>query len=740
MLQYGTIADRHEFIRRPHSLVMLHSRSTTKKSAAVSSMLAATAVCAAAASPYSSSAASSPSHPLTSSCSAHPPAKINNNIRCDNTSYDGVPSSCINQAAELLSLRIPRGGSSTEKDTSSLSKAKESKARKKKRGTHSSTTDSSSNNNNKQRSSKASSSSSSSENVSSNEKEADSSSSSSRQQQQGTTESSSTTLPPAAQSILSQTCHYDVLGITKSATQSEIQKAYRRRAVLTHPDKTKGDRSAFDKVSEAYDVLSCENKRAVYDRFGMDGLKDGNMDDYSGGGGGGGFNDVFRDFFGMSSGMGFGMQFNQGGGGGSRSSFTSSSSSSTFGPRNRDLRYQLEVSLEDLYKGTTKHVAIQQPNPLRPHFPLRKEVEVTLTRGMHSGQSVRLSGVVDSIPDAAPADVVFLINQRRHPVYTRRGSDLAMEIRITLAEAIVGFKKKIVCLDGQEIVIGNPYEKINVLKEELVDAPSLPDLIDLDKDSSSSNNNNNSTNATSPDDATAMKEFPVQQIVKTTTISYHLPSKIIQTGDVHVLKGKGMPTRRIGGHDYGDMYVQYIVDLPGGTSSSSPSSMTSSTKTTLNTKNLSAQERVELARLLSKLEGKEDPTTDVIKVWEGGANNDTDVNGEGKKSFVHRLSVSSASEFGRSSSSNDDADHDEHLHEDDEEEQHHRGMNNFFHRAFHGGRSQHSSGFSGPFGFGGATTSGGGFRYYSSSSGGGSRGGPVYGDEDGHNDVQCQQM
>jgi hypothetical protein len=245
-----------------------------------------------------------------------------------------------------------------------------------------------------------------------------------------------------------------------------------------------------------------------------------------------------------------------------------------------------------------------------------------------------------------------------------------------------------------------------------------------------------------------MKEFPVQQIIKTTTITYNLPSKIIQTGDVHVLKGKGMPTRRIGGQDYGDLYVQYIVDLPGGSTSSSPSPSSSlassTTKTTaLNTKNLSAQERVELARLLSKLEGKKDPTTDVIQVWDGGANNDTDDNGEGGKAFVHRLSVSSASEFGRSHSSYDDADHDAHLHQDEDDEEvghHHRGMNNnFFYRAFHGGRS-HSSEFSGPFGFGGGTTPGGGFRYYSSSSGDRSRGGPVYGDEDGHNDVQCQQM
>jgi DnaJ-domain-containing protein 1 len=70
---------------------------------------------------------------------------------------------------------------------------------------------------------------------------------------------SSSRLPSAFQSILEQTCHCDVLGITRSASLVEIRKAYRRRCVLTHPDKAPGgDRTAFDKVSEAYDVLGSE--------------------------------------------------------------------------------------------------------------------------------------------------------------------------------------------------------------------------------------------------------------------------------------------------------------------------------------------------------------------------------------------------------------------------------------------------------------------------------------------------
>ena len=748
--------------------------SSSRATAAVSILTSAAAVAAACTTSSSSAAAQN------SCCSKSPILHV--------TAGSGGSSRRLstnnNQAAELLLLqKIPRGGSSTEKNVSSSSKSKESKAdgnrsggenKKRKKSKRGGGGGNSSKNNNKKndtkqrqhgRWSKEAASASSETKGSSSTNTSSSSSSSSKQHKEHDAEESTTTtnkLPPAAQSILSQTCHYDVLGITKSATQTEIQKAYRRRCVLTHPDKTNGDRSAFDKVSEAYDILSCENKRALYDRFGMEGLENGMMDgNTDGGGGGGGFfgaNDVFREFFGGGMGSAgtsnfFGAHFNQQGG--------RTSSSSSFGPRNRDLRYQLEVSLEDLYKGTTKHVAIQQPNPLRPHFPYRKEVEVTLSPGMHSGQSVRLSSVVDSIPDAAPADVVFLLKQRRHPIYTRRGSDLAMEVRITLAEAIVGYKKKIVTLDGSEIVIGNPYEVIHVKKEELVDAPSLPDILDGDSvvvvpadntdtgNSSNSSKTNTTTSSSNGATSTTMKEedFPVQQIVKTTTLSYHLPSKIIQTGDVHVLKGKGMPKRRVGGHDYGDLYIQYIVELPGGTAATSASSSFQSAKSKLDTKNLSPEERVELAKLLSKLEGKDDPTTDVMKVLDGNSSSkseDTDrQGGKGdKSSFVHRLVVSSASEFGRSSSNDDgndydDADHhDEYLqdlHEEDVHNHHPRGhMHDFFQRAFHGGGRS----FSGPFGFG--TSSGGGFRYFSSSSGN-RHGGPVYGEEDDHQ-VECNQM
>ena len=571
-----------------------------------------------------------------------------------------------------------------------------------------------------------------------NDDSSSSSSSSSSQQQQQQQQ-----LPPAVQSILSQSCHYDVLGITnKAASQIEIQKAYRRRCVLTHPDKLPGGiRTAFDKVSEAYEVLSCEKKRAVYDRYGKEGLEKGIASASGGGSSGMDFrfgttgsaffgNDLFREFFGNQQ-------------------QSTSSTTSAFRwaqpppkPRNRDLRYQLEVSLEELYNGTTKHVAIQQPNPVRPYFPYRKELEVCLPRGIGNGQSVRLSGVVDSVSDSPPADVIFLIRERRHSIYTRRGHDLAMEIKLSLSEAIVGYKRTITCLDGRSIVIGSPYVRQVVQKREVVDIPSLPVeemYEDGTVDADASTNDTDDTN----------EQLSPEKGTKTTILSYDLPPSILQTGDVHVLKGFGMPIRGSHHHEqYGDLYIQYVVEMPFGSSSSTSSA------TKVNAANLTPAERVELARLLSKLEGRnDDPTVGIVHSSsrvDGDATTttttvDDDVESGGMNDTVHYLSMASASDFGQSTTTYDDhTDHDEHLRHDDEEDggghhgmhhhhHHHQDVSDFFRRAFTGaGRS------SSPFG------GTGGFHYFSSGTDG-SRGygynnhGGAGGEEEDHK-VECNQM
>jgi DnaJ-class molecular chaperone len=295
--------------------------------------------------------------------------------------------------------------------------------------------------------------------------------------------------------IIQQSDYYSILGITKTATEREITKAYRKRAVQTHPDKTNGDRRAFDKVAEAHDCLSDESKRVLYDRYGKRGLDPQSRD----GSAGLATEDIFRSFFGQQQ---------------------------HFAPRNKTVKYQLEVTLEELYTGLTRSILVERPGSTR------KTVEVHVPRGTANGESVVLSGEMDEIEEATPGDLVFVLAQRQHPVFTRKGHDLAVELQVTLSEALCGFQGAIEHLDGRILTVSSPRHKHH------------------DKDAAA----------------------------------------LIQTGDVHVLKGEGMPKRGTG--DFGDLYVQYTVELP------SESAL----------KRLSVQDRAQLGALLEKMEGKKRQT------------------------------------------------------------------------------------------------------------------------------------
>ena len=138
---------------------------------------------------------------------------------------------------------------------------------------------------------------------------------------------------------MSKRDYYEILGVDKGSTQPEIKKAYRRVAMKHHPDRNEGDAASeekFKEANEAYEILSDEDKRAAYDRYGHAGV-DPQMG--GGGAGAGGFSDIFGDVFGDIF----------GGGGGGRSR----------GPqRGSDLRYTLDISLEEAVKGTTTTIKI----------------------------------------------------------------------------------------------------------------------------------------------------------------------------------------------------------------------------------------------------------------------------------------------------------------------------------------------------------------------------------------------
>ncbi len=149
--------------------------------------------------------------------------------------------------------------------------------------------------------------------------------------------------------------YYELLGVTKSVTEEELKKAYRKKAVQYHPDKNQGNKEAeemFKKVSEAYEVIKDPQKRAAYDRYGHAAFQQGGGASPRGPGGGGGFHDpfdIFREVFGGGGG-GAGGIFEEFFGGGGRDG----------GRDGSDLRYDLEITLEEAARGVEKEISFRK--------------------------------------------------------------------------------------------------------------------------------------------------------------------------------------------------------------------------------------------------------------------------------------------------------------------------------------------------------------------------------------------
>jgi len=291
--------------------------------------------------------------------------------------------------------------------------------------------------------------------------------------------------------------YYEVLGVAKGASEDDIKKAYRKLAMKYHPDRNPDDSSAeakFKEASEAYEVLSDADKRSAYDRMGhaaFDGM--GGM---GGGGFGGGGN--FQDIFGQFGDI-FGDMFNraQGGGGGQSRS-----------RRGADLRYVMELSLEEAVKGVKKNVTFTAPaactacdgkgtkdpkdvqtcgtchgagqvrmqqgffsvNQTCPTCHGRgktvknpcnvchgsgikdksRTLEVSIPAGVDNNDRVRLTGEGEAGgPGVQPGDLYVEIVVREHAVFQRDGADLYMEVPISFTDAALGKDVEIPTLDGR---------------------------------------------------------------------------------------------------------------------------------------------------------------------------------------------------------------------------------------------------------------------------------------------------
>ena len=284
---------------------------------------------------------------------------------------------------------------------------------------------------------------------------------------------------------------YEILGVSKTADEREIKKAYKRLAMKHHPDRNQGDKaseSKFKEIKEAYEILTDAQKRAAYDQYGHAAFEQGGMGGGGGYGGGGGadFSDIFGDVFGDIF------------GGGRRQRAS----------RGSDLRYNMDLTLEEAVRGVTKEIRIptldecdvchgsgakagsspatcptchgagqvqmrqgfftvQQACPTcqgrgkvikdpctkchgHGRVERSKTLSVKIPAGVDTGDRIRLEGEGEAGEHGSPSgDLYVQVQVKAHKIFEREGNNLYCEVPINFAMAALGGEIEVPTLDGR---------------------------------------------------------------------------------------------------------------------------------------------------------------------------------------------------------------------------------------------------------------------------------------------------
>jgi len=296
---------------------------------------------------------------------------------------------------------------------------------------------------------------------------------------------------------MAKVCYYEILGVEKTCTEAEMKTAFRKMAMQYHPDRNPGNAEAevkFKELNEAYQILSDGQKRAAYDRFGHAAFEQGGM----GGGGGEGFGasmaDIFDDLFGDVMGRRGGRTSNN---------------------RGSDLRYNLEITLEDAFNGKTANLNVPTSISCEactgtgakpgakprvcptcgghgrvraqqgffaiertcPHCFGRGEIiddpctacsgsgrttrerslQVNVPAGVEDGTRIRLTGEGEAgLRGGPPGDLYIFVSTKPHPFFQRDGADLFCRVPISMVKAALGGEVSVHTVDGGESLVKIP--------------------------------------------------------------------------------------------------------------------------------------------------------------------------------------------------------------------------------------------------------------------------------------------
>ncbi|XP_051257892.1 dnaJ homolog subfamily B member 13 [Dicentrarchus labrax] len=252
--------------------------------------------------------------------------------------------------------------------------------------------------------------------------------------------------------------YYETLEINRNATYADIKQSYRRLALKFHPscNKESGSGERFGQLGEAYEVLSDPRKKATYDKFGDEGLKGGIPPEFGNSGAWsskyvyhGNPEKTFKQFFGGDNPF---------------ADFYTNDAPLQFGglepgvvkTQDSHIERDLHLSLDDLFHGCTKKIKISRRVMNEDGYTSSikdKILTIDVKPGWKEGTRIIFPKEGDQGPNSIPADIVFIVRQKSHPLFVRQHNDLIYKAQISLEMALTGFSVDVETLDGRLLSI-----------------------------------------------------------------------------------------------------------------------------------------------------------------------------------------------------------------------------------------------------------------------------------------------